>query len=178
MDGLRHYPLRLLAPCHLSRSPMLSKPSVEAYREDTRERQYDPGRANILALRGMSRLEKPCMDHLSFLVERAATEEGGPCGHALMATCPPDPPTQMSPTAPFGYTYTKGDGDCGQRTWELNKGDLSKLMDLSKKLDLDGEITPVMAWGMVMAHPRFTEMKPEDFVRLAEDLKGKVRCYG
>lgn len=126
----------------------------------------------------MNRLEKPCMEHLSFLMDRAATEEGGPCGHALMATCPPEPVAQMSPTAPFGYTYTKGGMDCGQRTWELNKGDLTKLMDLSKKLDLDGEITPVMAWGMVMAHPQFSEFTPRDFARLAEELKGKVRCYG
>lgn len=95
-----------------------------------------------------------------------------------MATCPPEPVPQLSPAVPFGNTHTKDNMDCGQRTWELNKGDLTTLMDLSKKLDLDGEITPVMAWGMVLAHPRFSEFRPDDFVRLAEELKGKVRCYG
>jgi hypothetical protein len=35
-----------------------------------------------------------------------------------------------------------------------------------------------MAWGMVLAHPRLGELRQEDFARLAEELGGKVRCYG
>jgi hypothetical protein len=66
----------------------------------------------------------------------------------------------------------------GQRTWELSKADLATLLDLSKRLDLDGEITPVMAWGMVLAHPRLAELQLEDFARLTEELRRKVRCYG
>lgn len=133
--------------------------------------------------RGMCSLEKPCMEHLGFLVERSAGagEEGGPpSGHAMMASCPPEPFPKLTPKTPFGQANGKGDGKCagGQRTWDLNKGDLTTLLDLSKRLDLDGEITPVMAWGMVLAHPRLGEMRPEDFVRMADELRGKVRCYG
>ncbi|KAK4460061.1 hypothetical protein QBC42DRAFT_273085 [Cladorrhinum samala] len=138
-------------------------------------------------------LERPCMSHLPYLLERG-TAAGGqeqPSGHALMASCPPQPFKQLTDDIPFGYTNvnvntTTNDGvpSIGnpngerQRTWELKKADLATLMDLSKKLNLDGEVTPVMAWGMVLAHPRLSELKPQDLAKLADELVGKVGCYG
>ncbi|KAK3336246.1 hypothetical protein B0T19DRAFT_396018 [Cercophora scortea] len=135
-------------------------------------------------------LEKPCMDHLPWLLERG-TEVGGhePCGHALMASCPPEPFPELTPDIPFGYSNVKasaagggGGGntglEAGQRTWELNKGNLATLLNLSTRLNLDGEVTPVMAWGVVLAHPRLAELGMDDFVRLTEELSTKVRCYG
>ncbi|SPN97142.1 related to AP-1-like transcription factor [Cephalotrichum gorgonifer] len=130
------------------------------------------------APRGLYSLEDPCMSHLSFLLERSAQPGGGPCGHALMASCPPEPFPELKPDIPFGHAHVNSDLNPNQGTWELSKGDLMTLLDLSKKLDLDGEVTPVIAWGMVLAHPRFDEFRPDDFGRLAEELKGKVRCYG
>jgi hypothetical protein len=127
---------------------------------------------------GLYSLEKPCMDHMPWLLERATETGGEPCGHALMASCPPEPFPELTPDIPFGYTHVNGDLNSGQRTWELSKGDLATLLDLSKRLNLDGEITPVMAWGMVLAHPRLHELKAEDFQRLSDELKSKVRCYG
>ncbi|KAI1390143.1 uncharacterized protein F4822DRAFT_400990 [Hypoxylon trugodes] len=140
-------------------------------------------------------LERPCMDHMPWLLERACDTAGDACGHALMASCPPEPFPELNDEIPFGYAPTQPASSTTNplgkeqqqqpqapqsepRTWELSKGDLTTLLDLSKKLDLDGEITPVMAWGMVLAHPRLTDLKREDFERLIDDLKGKVRCYG
>ncbi|KAH6854639.1 hypothetical protein B0I37DRAFT_35690 [Chaetomium sp. MPI-CAGE-AT-0009] len=155
-------------------------------------------------------LENPCMNHLPWMLERAATTGiREPCGHALMASCPPEPFSELSPGIPFGQAHaqtqphthnptpghgsgsgsenvgtaaapaaTAVGGQTAAGTWTLNKGDLTTLLDLSKRLNLDGEITPVMAWGMVLAHPRLAELRPEDFARLAEELGGKVRCYG
>ncbi|GAB1311434.1 hypothetical protein MFIFM68171_01644 [Madurella fahalii] len=131
-------------------------------------------------------LEKPCMNHMPWLLERGVETGHEACGHALMASCPPEPFTDLTPDIPFGYSNVKansgsspsGATDVGQRTWELSKADLATLLDLSKRLDLDGEITPVMAWGMVLAHPRLGELKAEDFARLTEELGSKVRCYG
>ncbi|KAI1142687.1 hypothetical protein F5Y05DRAFT_127064 [Hypoxylon sp. FL0543] len=138
-------------------------------------------------------LERPCMDHMPWLIERAQDTAGDCSGHALMASCPPEPFPELNEDIPFGYAHTqahahahahthtqgsKGEPQLGQQTWELSKGDLTTLLNLSQKLDLDGEITPVMAWGMVLAHPRLAELKREDFERLMDDLKGKVRCYG
>lgn len=115
------------------------------------------------------------MDHMQYLVERSSETDGDPCGHALMASCPPEP----FPDAriPFGHSpaYTS---DTEPRTWDVSKPDLRNLLDLSKRLNLDGEITPVMAWGMVLANPRFSELRPEHFKSLCQELGGKVRCYG
>ncbi|AEO65485.1 uncharacterized protein THITE_2112534 [Thermothielavioides terrestris NRRL 8126] len=158
-------------------------------------------------------LEKPCMNHLPWMLERNS-ETGGrePCGHALMASCPPQPFSQLSSDIPFSHHQHQlhqpqqqaqqqqrldsqnnnnnttndsnynvnidNDGSSTPGTWTLNKGDLATLLDLSRRLNLDGEITPVMAWGMVLAHPRLGELRAEDFARLAEELLGKVRCYG
>ncbi|KAI1341485.1 hypothetical protein F5Y15DRAFT_357721 [Xylariaceae sp. FL0016] len=123
-------------------------------------------------------LEKPCMDHLPWLIDRGS-DGNELCGHALMASCPPEPFAALNNDIPFGYGRG-GDSDQGTslRTWELSKGDLATLLDLSKKLDLDGEITPVMAWGMVLAHPRLTELTRQDFDKVTDDLRSKVRCYG
>ncbi|KAK3311124.1 uncharacterized protein B0T15DRAFT_489751 [Chaetomium strumarium] len=157
-------------------------------------------------------LERPCMNHLPWLLERSA-ESGShhPCGHALMASCPPEPFSKLPPDMPFGHHRRQthhhhhhhhhdahmlhhhspgngnGNGSVGRgpngtpaemATWTLTKADLATLLDLSKRLNLDGEITPVMAWGMVLAHPRAGELSLEDLGRLTEELSGKVRCYG
>lgn len=163
------------------------------------------------------------MDHMPWLLERSAANGGkDPCGHALMASCPPEPYSELSPDTHFGHKHSGSnhlaqqpsfnnnnnsgnrnapanaaagvaagvsqlaistamdvDADDGApRTWELSKTGLSTLLDLSKKLNLDGEITPVMAWGMVLGHPRLGELSEKDFTTLAEELTSKVRCYG
>jgi len=117
------------------------------------------------------------MDHMQFLVERASAPEGDPCGHALMASCPPDPFVADNPDVPFGHGPNHLNGNA-PKTWDLSKPDLANLLDLSKRLNLDGEITPVMAWGMVLAHPRFSELQTDDFETMCQELGGKVRCYG
>ncbi|KAL6896191.1 hypothetical protein HDV57DRAFT_512637 [Trichoderma longibrachiatum] len=112
----------------------------------------------------------------------ASDADGAPCGHALMASCPPTPFQDLTPDTPFGHTHTHHHGGCeeplAQGTWELTKADLATLLDLSRKLNLDGEITPVMAWGMVLSHSRFAELAPCDFEKISGELLRKVRCYG
>jgi hypothetical protein len=119
------------------------------------------------------------MDHMQYLVERASSPEGEPCGHALMASCPPEP--HPSSNIPFGHgigNLANVPESQGQKTWDLKVGDLANLLDLSKRLNLDGEITPVMAWGMVLAHPRVGELEERDFGKVVAELKDKIRCYG
>lgn len=119
------------------------------------------------------------MDHMQFLVERASEPEGDPCGHALMASCPPDPHLDDHPEIPFGHNKAHSNGTNGTpKTWDLSKPDLANLLDLSKRLNLDGEITPVMAWGIILSHPRFSELRQEDFQKMCQELGGKIRCYG
>ncbi|POS83901.1 hypothetical protein EPUL_004157, partial [Erysiphe pulchra] len=122
-------------------------------------------------------LERPCMDHMQFLIERASEPEGEPCGHALMASCPPDSYIELHPDTPF-RCYHPENFNNGQKCWDITKSDLANLLDLSKRLDLNGEVTPVMAWGMILDHPRFHEMTQEDIEAIRQILSGKIKCYG
>ncbi len=114
------------------------------------------------------------MDHLQYLVELSSDADGPVCGHALMASCPPVP--KVEDEMPFGHGPRQFPD--APKTWDLSKPDLANLLDLSKRLNLDGEITPVMAWGMILSHERFSELRLEDFQKLTQELGGKIRCYG
>ena len=92
------------------------------------------------------------MDHMQFLVERASEPEGEPCGHALMASCSPVPDPENHPEIPFGHNPTQHLNGNAQKTWDLSKGDLANLLDLSKRLNLDGEITPVSMYILGSFH--------------------------
>lgn len=114
------------------------------------------------------------MDHMQFLVERSSGEEGEFCGHALMASCPPVP--DPDEVIPFGHGPRQNED--AQKTWDLSKGSLTHLLDISMRLNLDGELTPVMAWGVILAHHRFRELTKEDINQITTELSGKIRCYG
>lgn len=109
------------------------------------------------------------MDHMQFLMVRSKdAEDAEVSGHALMATCPP-----QSHIDKHGM-----DVMYPQKMPELGMPDLLKLLDLSQRLPLDGEITPIMAWALIRGEPGFAELTQADFDVLKEDLKAKVRCYG
>lgn len=119
------------------------------------------------------------MAHLPFLLDRANEPAGEPCGHALMASCPPAQFQKLTPDRPFESKAPDApEAAPSQGTWNISKADLSTLLDLSQRLDLDGEITPVMAWGMIMSHPRFASLTEADLGLIADELRRKVRCYG
>ncbi len=149
------------------------------------------------------RLERPCMEHMPFLLARSDNGED-PCGHALMASCPstlPAPPpsnhgydlghpenlpndfSSFPEHIPFGHgTQMLPPGvveeRMGQQTWDLKKGDLALLLDLSRRLNLEGEITPVMAWGMVLSCPGVERLGLKEVEGIREELRDKIRCYG
>ena len=101
-------------------------------------------------------------EHIPWLLTGYEVGPAEPCGHAIMASCPPEPFPGV-----------------GQETWELKKSDLTTLLELSKRLDLDGEVTPVMAWGMVLAHPRLGELDTaQDFAWLTRELGSRAKCHG
>lgn len=118
------------------------------------------------------------MSHIPFLVDRADKPEGEPCGHALMASCPPRPVAKLAIGAPFGAASDVGD-DTGQQTWNISKASLATLIDLSgQMMTTDGEMTPIAAWYSVLSHPRFMELNVSDLQTIAGELARKVRCYG
>ncbi|KAF2467544.1 uncharacterized protein BDR25DRAFT_63524 [Lindgomyces ingoldianus] len=112
-------------------------------------------------------LERPCMDHMQFLMVRANDSESDVSGHALMASCPPESHIVNSPQEQYPHQMP-----------DIAMPDLLKLLDLSNRLPLDGEITPIMAWAMILQDHRFHELTTEDVVAIKNDLLAKVRCYG
>ncbi|KAK7613181.1 hypothetical protein JOL62DRAFT_567415 [Phyllosticta paracitricarpa] len=113
-------------------------------------------------------LEKPCMDHMQFLLVRSQDSEAEVSGHALMATCPPHSHIANAPKEQYPHKMP-----------DVGTGDLMKLLDLSNRLPvMEGEVTPVMAWAMILSHPRLAELTMDDLAIMKEDLLAKVRCYG
>jgi hypothetical protein len=53
-----------------------------------------------------------------------------------------------------------------------------KLLDLSARLPLDGEITPIMAWAMILRDENFRALNADELAALKGELLPKVRCYG
>lgn len=107
------------------------------------------------------------MDHMQFLMVRAHDADETVSGHALMATCPPEHHIATKPEEKYPHQMP-----------DVAMPDLMKLLDLSARLPLDGEITPIMAWAMILQDQRFAELTAKDFEVMKGDLLAKVRCYG
>lgn len=101
------------------------------------------------------------------LMVRSSDSEGEISGHAMMASCPPESHIANRPDEPYPHKMP-----------DMGTNDLLKLLDLSNRLPLDGEITPVMAWAGIYSHPRRDELTAKDFETMKNDLGDKVRCYG
>lgn len=97
-------------------------------------------------------------------------------GHALMASCNPGVYPEMGADIPFGSSGSKSTAE--QDALNLSKSGFENLLHHSQRLNLDGEVTPVMVWQMLVEHPQYLEFTTEDFERIRQDLAGKVRCYG
>ena len=65
---------------------------------------------------------------------KATDDYDGPTfsGHALMASCPPE-----------SHILNNPDLDWGQQTYDLPPSELNTLLNLSPKLSVTGELTPV-----------------------------------
>ncbi|KAF2869353.1 hypothetical protein BDV95DRAFT_97569 [Massariosphaeria phaeospora] len=112
-------------------------------------------------------LERPCMDHMQPLMVRAFDDEEKISGHALMATAPPDSHIANKPEEEYPHQMP-----------DIGMPDLLKLLDLSNRLPLEGEITPIMAWAMVLRNSNLGHLTKEDIEGIKEELFPKVRCYG
>jgi hypothetical protein len=56
--------------------------------------------------------------------------------------------------------------------------EVEKLLALSKRLTLDGEITPVEAWRRITQHPGFQFLDKANIGLLKEKILPEVTCYG
>ncbi|KAK2812062.1 hypothetical protein FQN50_001772 [Emmonsiellopsis sp. PD_5] len=116
------------------------------------------------------KLEDSCRNHLEYVCKRAAddVENETISGHALMASCPP--PTQMVAADP-GQIYPTQAND-------LPHANLATLLNLSRQLVTEGQITPIMALQYLKSHDMYPSLTREDVRHMMDDLNGKIRCYG
>ncbi|KAF3928161.1 hypothetical protein AA313_de0205086 [Arthrobotrys entomopaga] len=114
-------------------------------------------------------LERPCMEHIQKLVHDSLEDPNGTAisGHALMASCPPE-----------SHMLDNPDVDWGSRTYDLQPGELNMLLNLSPKMSLTGEVTPINAWAIIQGHPNFLQLTRHDFAAIKNELVPKVKCYG
>lgn len=125
------------------------------------------------------------MEHMQYLLVRSHNPDGKPfnhpsenkddgehehmAGHALMATAPPHSHIMNNPADHYAHKMP-----------EIGVPDLAKLLDLSNRLPMDrqGEITPIMAWTIVLKEPRIVDLDEVDLLALKSALAPKVTCYG
>lgn len=85
------------------------------------------------------------MEHLQLLTVGCATDpEADFHGHALMASCPPEK-----------HCIEQPEVNWGAKTYDMQASDLSVLFNLSNRLELDGEMTPIACvYGHIRDHAR------------------------
>ncbi|PYH43876.1 protein flbB [Aspergillus saccharolyticus JOP 1030-1] len=117
-------------------------------------------------------LESPCREHTDYLCRRSITEaddEDMPfSGHALMATCPP----------PSYIATTTNEQTYPHKTYDLPHVNLTTLLNLSRQLVTEGQITPIMALQCLKNHQLYGRLTRDDVRIIIETLNNKVRCYG
>jgi hypothetical protein len=84
-----------------------------------------------------------------------------------MATAPPDSHIANCPEEKYPHQMP-----------DITMPDLMKLLDLSNRLPLDGEITPIMAWAKIIQDPCFKDLSKDEIDVIKTELLAKVRCYG
>jgi hypothetical protein len=114
-------------------------------------------------------LEQPCLRHH----RTHSFPDGDTNGHVLMIQSPilsrcPAPMSTDSKREHIDTSYT----------WSAPALEIEKLMTLSKRLTLDGEITPVEAWRRITQHPGFRFLDKANIESLKEMMLPEVMCYG
>lgn len=126
----------------------------------------------MLWISSRDRLESPCREHTDYLCRRSVVEaddEDMPfSGHALMATCPP----------PSYIDTTTHESPYPHKTYDIPLANLGTLLNLSRQLVTDGQITPIMALQCLKHHDLYRRLTRDDVKAIIDTLNNKVRCYG
>jgi hypothetical protein len=131
------------------------------------------GYLNVLQVsadyRSLYSLEQPCLRHH----RTHSFPDGETNGHVLMVQSPilsrcPAPISADSKREHIDPSYT----------WSAPSSEVEKLLALSTRLTLDGEITPVEAWRRIKQHPGFRFLDKANIEALKEMMLPEVMCYG
>ena len=62
--------------------------------------------------------------------------------------------------------------------WEIPTIELERLFEFALALNLEGEVTPIQAWGRIKNHPGFSSLSYERLQQLSAVLLEEVQCFG
>jgi hypothetical protein len=65
-----------------------------------------------------------------------------------------------------------------QSTWDAPHVGLEKLLELSEKICLYGEVAPVQAWARLCERGGFKDLEVDALRALTKELLGEMRCNG
>jgi hypothetical protein len=85
-----------------------------------------------------------------------------------MASCPP--PSHID-NVPEGNQYP-------HQTYDLPTASLQTLLNLSRQLINEGQVTPIMILQALKNHEMYHQLTREDIKTIIDTLNAKIRCYG
>ena len=115
-------------------------------------------------------LERPCLSH-----HGPEVHDGGLSGHKLMVQTPI---MAHSNTPRAVFNMKPGEEIPSNATWTVPATEVDKLLNLSTRLSLEGEITPIEAWQKIKQHPGFATLDRQRLEQLKAVLLPEVQCYG
>ena len=117
----------------------------------------------------LCRLEQPCLRHH----RTHSILDGETNGHTLMNQSP----IVSRCSAPIS-TDSKQENIDTAYNWAASGIEVEKLLNVSSRLILDGEITPVEAWRRITQHPGFQFLDKINTEALKEMVLPEEMCYG
>ena len=127
-------------------------------------------------------LERPCLAHHPLDFDDLNTDSSG---HSLMLQSPllSHQPNRSQATSSSASTHpttqaTSVGTSSSRPKWSVPAFEIEKLFNLSGRLSLEGELTPIEAWQRIRKHPGFPAMKNDQLETMRDVLLSNVKCYG
>lgn len=115
-------------------------------------------------------LERPCLTH-----HGPEIHNGDFNGHTLMVQTP----IMASSSTPRPvYNLKQGGSLPYGTTWTVPAVQVERLLNLSSRLSLEGELTPIEAWHRIKQHPGFATLDRQRLQELKTVLVPEVHCWG
>ena len=115
-------------------------------------------------------LERPCLSH-----HGPEVHDGEFSGHRLMVQAP----IMASSSTPSPVYNMKPGGELpNNATWTVPAVEVERLLNLSSRLSLEGELTPIEAWQRIKQHPGFATLDRGRLQQLKAVILPEVQCYG
>jgi hypothetical protein len=151
-----------------------ASPFSDTLRTDKSRQNFHPSGLDAaqVAVDFVLALESPCLSHHPNEPSVVGDE---PSGHSLMLQ---SPIMARVPAQLLSHTGSGKQQFPSNLTWNVPAQEIEKLLDLSAKLSLEGEITPIEAWQRIRGHPHFALLDIDRLDALKNMLVGEVKCYG